>query len=134
MKTAEEKEIEKNNIFLDGIKDPKGPIKHMTRTEKEIIHEEIDVRLQELEDSGLSKEEILYNKPEGIPLKYDKFFQYIKENRIARELLIKPNEKFSAEAIIEKALKQNIGPDASLGLDNRKLELPENLPRTRVME
>lgn len=106
----------------------------MSREEKEKIHEEIDNRLQELEDSGLSKEEILFNKPEGTPLKYDKFFQYIKENRLARELLIKPNEKFSAEVVIEKALKQNIGPDASLGLDRRKIELEENLPRTRLTE
>ena len=27
-------------------------------------------------------EEILFNKPEGVPLKYDKFFQYIKETNI----------------------------------------------------
>jgi len=106
----------------------------MSRVEKEKIHDEIDIRMQELEDSGLSKEEILYNKSEGVPLKYDKFFQYLKENRIARELLVKPNEKFNADSIIEKALKQNIGPDASLGLDKRKIELEENLSRTRPME
>jgi len=119
---------------MDGLKDPQGPKKLMSREEKEKIHEEIDNRLQELEDSGLSKEEILFNKPEGTPLKYDKFFQYIKENRLARELLIKPNEKFSADAVIERALKQNIGPDASLGLDRRKIDLEENLPRTRIIE
>lgn len=106
----------------------------MSRAEKEKIHDEIDLRLQELEDSGLSKEEILFNKPEGIALKYDKFFQYIKENRIARELLIKPSEKFTAEVVIEKALKQNIGPDANMGLDKKRLELSDNLPRTQIIE
>lgn len=134
MKTKEEIEIEKNNIYLDGLNDPQGPMKYMTRNEKEKIHEEIDIRLQELEDSGLSKEEILFNKPEGVPLKFDKFFQYIKENRLARELLIKPSEKFSADSVIEKALKQNIGPDPSLGLDKRRLELPENMKLSQPME
>jgi hypothetical protein len=126
--------MENNDIFLDGLKDPQGPKKLMSREEKEKIHEEIDNRLQELENSGLSKEEILYNKPEGNPLKYDKFFQYIKDNRLARELLVKPNEKFTADAVIERALKQNIGPDASLGLDRKKIELEENMPRTRILE
>jgi hypothetical protein len=106
----------------------------MNRAEKENIHNEIDIRMQELEDSGLSKEEILFNKPEGIPLKYDKFFQYLKDNRIARELLVKPNEKFTADLILEKALKQNIGPDPNMGLDKRRIELAENLPRTQILE
>jgi hypothetical protein len=134
MKTQEEKDIESNNIFLDGLNDPQGPMKYMSREEKEKIHEEIDLRLKELEDSGLSKEEILFNKPEGVPLKFDKFFQYLKENRLARELLIKPSEKFSADTVIEKALKQNIGPDPSLGLDKRRLELPENMPLNEPIE
>ena len=134
MKTNEEKAIENNNIFLDGLNDPQGPMKFMSRVEKEKIHEEIDVRLQELEESGLSKEEILFNKPEGVPLRYDKFFKYIKENRLARELLIKPSEIFSADTVIEKALKQNIGPDPSMGLDRRNLELPENMPLDQPMQ
>ena len=50
---------------------------------------------------------------EGIPLKDDPFFQLIKSNRTAREMLIGPNEEFSADRILEKALRQDVGVDAS---------------------
>jgi hypothetical protein len=38
------------------------------------IHDQIDQRMQELEDSGLTREEILYDKQEGLPLSDDPFF------------------------------------------------------------
>jgi hypothetical protein len=84
--------------------------------------------MQELEDTGLSKEEILYNKPMGLPLKQDKFFQFLKKNRIAREMLIKPTESFNVDTVIEKALKQNIGPDPSIAVSGKNLRLKEDLP------
>jgi hypothetical protein len=61
--------------------------------------------MQELEDSGLTREEILYDKQEGIPLSDDPFFQFLKNSRSAREMLIKPGEEFTVERIIEKALR-----------------------------
>lgn len=82
-------------------------------TLKEKIHEQIDLKMKELEDSGLSKEEILYNDPKGIPLKQDNFFQFLKNNRNAREMLLESTEELSVESVINKALKQNIGPDPS---------------------
>lgn len=99
----------------------------MKREEKEKIHADIDKRMQELEETGLSREEILFNKPIGVPLKQDKFFQYIRNNKIAREMLIKPTELFNAETVIEKALKQNIGPDPSIAAPPKKNKLPEEL-------
>ena len=38
----------------------------------------------------------------------------LKTNRTAREMLIKPNEEFSADRVIEKALRQDVGIDPSL--------------------
>ena len=35
----------------------------------------------------------------------DPFFQFVKNNKAAREMLIKPNEEFSIERVIEKALR-----------------------------
>ncbi len=61
--------------------------------------------MQELEDSGLTREEILYNRQEGIPLIDDPFFQLVKNSRSAREMLMKPGEEFSVERVLEKALR-----------------------------
>ena len=79
----------------------------LTDEEKDKINQEIDIRLQELEDSGLSREELLENNPVGLPLKQDKFFQFIKNNRVAREMLIEPTEEFSVDTVVKKALKQD---------------------------
>lgn len=47
----------------------------------------------------------------GLKLLEDPFFQYIKNNRLIREIMIKPGEEFSPEKIILLALRQNIGID-----------------------
>jgi len=39
----------------------------------------------------------------GLKLKEDPFFQYIKDNRAARELLVSPNEAFTVEKIVDLA-------------------------------
>ena len=44
----------------------------------------------------------------------DPFFQYIKNQKAAREMLLKPGEEFTADRVIELALRQDIGPDPSL--------------------
>lgn len=41
----------------------------------------------------------------------------MKRNKAAREMLIKPNEEFSVERVIEKALRQDIGPDPTLAMN-----------------
>lgn len=56
----------------------------MSDDEKDKIHVLIDVKMQELEDSGLTREEILHNKiGEGVSLREDQFFQLLKSNRLA---------------------------------------------------
>ena len=81
------------------------------------MHSQIDKRMQELEDSGLTREEILYDKQEGIPLSDDPFFQFLKNSRSAREMLIKPGEEFTVDRILEKALRQDIGPDPTSAMN-----------------
>jgi len=61
--------------------------------------------LQKLEDSGLTREEILFNDPVGLSLSDDPFFQLLKTSRIAREMLMNANESFTVEKIIDKALR-----------------------------
>lgn len=58
--------------------------------------------------------EILYNEQKGIPLADDPVFQYLKSNRIAREMMVKPGEAFTVETIIDKALRQDIDPDPTM--------------------
>jgi hypothetical protein len=52
--------------------------------------------MTELEETGLSKEEILYEEVGGLPLK-----------------------EFSSENVIDKALRQDIGPDPTLAMNKR---------------
>ena len=52
-----------------------GPFKYMSKEQVELIHEEIDERLQELEDTGLTRNEILFEDPgTGVKLYDDPFF------------------------------------------------------------
>ena len=77
--------------FVDAYHGPQGPIKWMSEEEKDKVHVIIDEKMQEYEDSGLTRDEILHDKiGQGIPLREDPFFQYLKSNRVAREMMVKP--------------------------------------------
>jgi ribosomal protein S18 len=128
LKENNEEENDSISELVDGYHTRTGPIKFMTREEKEKIHLEIDKKMRELEESGLSRQEILLGKAEGIPLKEDKFFQFIKNEKMAREMLVKPTETFSLDLVIDRALKQDIGPDPSLALTRKDFKLNEDLP------
>ena len=65
--------------------------------------------------------EILHEKQVGIKLQDDPFFQYIKNSRTAREMLLKPGDEFTADRIIELALRQDVGPDPSLSMNKENL-------------
>jgi hypothetical protein len=57
----------------------------------------------------------LHDKPEkGVPLNQDPFFQFFKNNRTAREMMIKEGEEFSVQNILDIVLKQDIGVDPSI--------------------
>lgn len=62
-----------------------------------------------------------------IPLNQDPFFQYIKTNRAARELLIPANALFSPEKIVALALRQDIGVDRSAATIPKNLIKEEGL-------
>lgn len=46
----------------------------MTEEDKEKVHVQIEYEMGRLEDTGLSREEVLYNRPTGIPLASDPMF------------------------------------------------------------
>ena len=84
---------------------------------------EIDERMEELEESGLTRNEVLFDDPNvGVPLKDDPFFQLVKNSKTVREMLINANEEFSADRVIEKALRQDVGPDPTLGAKKEKFK------------
>ena len=116
-KQKEEAIRENERNFIEAYLGPEGPSKYMSKEELEHVHSQIDKKMQELEDSGLTREEILYDKQEGIPLSDDAFFQFVKNSRSAREMLIKPGEEFTVERIIEKALRQDVGPDPTMAMN-----------------
>lgn len=103
-----------------------GPFKYMDKQRIDEIHLEIDERMSELSDSGLSRNEILFETPNiGVPLKDDPFFQLVKSSRTVREMLINPNEEFSADRVIEKALRQDLGVDKSQSMPKMNYKLGE---------
>ena len=53
---------------------PAGPIKYMSAEAKNKVHQEIDERMQELEDTGLTRYEILFEMQKGMRLADDPFF------------------------------------------------------------
>lgn len=77
----------------------------MSEDAKEKVHQEIDQRMQEIEDTGLSRDEILHEKYGGVKLADDSFYQFIKSSRTAREMLLKPGEELTAERVVELALR-----------------------------
>ena len=56
----------------------------------------------------------------GLPLARDPFFQLLKKNRIAREMLIQPGEEFTLNKVIELSLKQDIGPDPAFSRKKKR--------------
>ena len=64
----------------------------MSEEAKEKVNIEIDSRMKELSNSDLTREELLHEKAnQGVKLGDDAFFQYIRENKTAREMLLKPD-------------------------------------------
>ena len=82
-KSEKDNELE----YVQGFSDTQKPKKWMTQEEKDTVHHEVDIQMQQLEDSGLTRMEILFNEQKGLPLADDPVFQYLKNNRVAREML-----------------------------------------------
>ena len=52
-----------------------GSFKHLSREQILEVHRQIDLRMEELEVTGLTRNEILYDDPNsGVPLKDDPFY------------------------------------------------------------
>jgi hypothetical protein len=77
----------------------------------------------------LSREEILNPRSDvvGLKLAEDPFFQYIKDNRMIREVMLKPGEEFSPDRIVFLALRQTIGIDNSSSIKPKHLRNPDEM-------
>lgn len=134
-KQKEEAQRENERNFVEGYQSPTGPFKWMDKAQIDLVHAKIDQKMQELEDSGLTREEILYDSQQGIPLADDPFFQFVKNSRSAREMLMKPGEEFSVERVIEKALRQDVGPDPTLAMNTQNYKyIDEKNPSFPIWE
>lgn len=126
-KNYDDRVEDNNDKFQEAFFSKNGPKYRLTAKQKQFINDKIDLEMEQLEQTGLSREEILFNRAEGVPLAEDKFFQFIKLNRTAREMLINEHEEFSVETVVNLALHQNIGPDLSTNNDERSLHTSDNL-------
>jgi hypothetical protein len=77
----------------------------------------------------LSRDEILNPRGGvvGLKLAEDPFFQYIRDNRMIREIMIKPGEDFSPEKIVFLALRQTIGIDNSSAIKPKYRRNPDEM-------
>lgn len=104
--TDREEMLRENELnFVQGSTSPVGPYKYMSQAAKDLVHAEIDQKMQDLEDTGLTRCELLFERQEGLRLADDPFFQFLKNNRTAREMLLKPGEEFTADRVVELALR-----------------------------
>ena len=136
--------------FSEGYTRPEGPFKEMSPEDIEKVHLIVDLKLQELEEMNLSREEIFelknskktdfspenlkFKEKKGLKLADDPFFQFFKNERLARELLISPNEAFTVEKILNLALRQDVGPDMAASLPNKNIHKSEELTDTQRLE
>lgn len=95
----------------------------MSQEAKDKVHLELDERMQELEDTGLTRNEILFEQQKGLRLADDPFFQHLKNSHTAREMLLKPGEEFTADKVIELALRQDVRPDGSMSMNRTDYRL-----------
>lgn len=58
----EEMARENERNFIEGYETPLGPMKYLSPDKLNAIHVEIDTKMQDLEDSGLTREEVLFNE------------------------------------------------------------------------
>ena len=62
---------------MEGYLSPSGPLQYMTDAEKEKIHIQAEQKMQELEDSGLSREELLYDNNQSVKIKKPEHYYLI---------------------------------------------------------
>lgn len=77
----------------------------------------------------MSREELLDPQSGRVGLKLldDPFFQYIKSNRLIREIMIKPGEEFTPEKIVNLSLRQDIGIDNASSINPKLLRDKDKL-------
>ena len=119
---------ENENLFVEGYRTPAGPLKWLSEEDKNRIHLQIEFKMDQIEQTGLSRDEILLDKPGGLPLSQDPVFQFLRHNRAAREMLVKPGEEFTADKVLDYALRQDIGVDRSKILPEGKNKFDHELP------
>lgn len=72
---------------MEAYRTAEGPLRSMSTEAIDKVHAEVDLKMRELEETGLSRTELLYDKttPGGVlPLVEDPVFQFLKRNRLAR--------------------------------------------------
>ena len=99
-------------------------LNEMTSEQIKAIDLRATEQLQELEESGLSKEAVLgLQVPANstVPLSADSFFQRVKSNPGVRKALLGRHGEYSVATIVHLALKQDIGVDSAASGTGRKV-------------
>lgn len=104
-----------------------GHLSTLSEAQKFQIDTLANAKLQELEDSGLSREELMDLPDKGIKLTADPFFQLVKSDIKARhKLLSRANVDYSIDNIVKFALTQDVGYDRAASGTGRRIKTDED--------
>lgn len=114
-------------IFEEGFYSESGPKYLLTKEQIDKINLQADLKLEELAESGMSREEILNMNSRGVPLKANPFFLLIKNDYKVRQNYFNKEEEYSVEKIISLAVNQEVGYDRSSSGTGKRVIDDENL-------
>ena len=106
-------QLKQLKILEEGAYSESGPKHLLIQDQIDKINLQADLKLDEIAESGMSREEILNIDSRGIPLKADPFFLLIKNDHTVRFNHFDDKEEYSVDKIITLAVNQGIELDRS---------------------
>ena len=123
----EQRQLHNMKLLTPNVEKKIGHVTDLNEEQKIRIDTLANGRLSELEESNMTREELLELPGKGIKLAADPFFQLIKNDLKARHrLLSKANVDYSVDNIVKFALNQEIEFDRAASGTGRRIKTQED--------
>lgn len=123
----EQRQMHNMKLLTKDVETKSGHISTLAKPQLDRIDKLADYRLKELEESNMSREELLDLPDKGIKLGADPFFQLVKNDLKARhKLLSRANVDYSVDNIVKFALSQEVGFDRAASGTGRRIKTEED--------
>ena len=134
----EQKRLHNLKILSEGVEKNSAHLSNLQAPEINKIDELASAKMNEIEESGLTREEILNIGEGGVKIAIDPFFQLIKSDlKVRHQLLRNVNLEYNVDNIIKFALNQDIGYDDAASGTGRRIKdthSPYNYDQNQVLE